>query len=63
MVTRREHRRKGAATHVLHSLACWGREHGASEMYLQVMEDNAAALPLYARAGFEKVYQYWYSSK
>ena len=30
-------------------------------MYLQVMENNFPALALYARAGFEKFYQYHYA--
>jgi GNAT superfamily N-acetyltransferase len=62
MVTRKAYRRQGAATQVLHELARWGKEENASKMYLQVMEDNPHGLALYARAGFEFAYQYWYSS-
>jgi ribosomal protein S18 acetylase RimI-like enzyme len=61
MVTHENYRRKGAATQVLHDLAKWGEEQKASQMYLQVMENNPAGLALYAKAGFNFAYQYWYS--
>jgi N-acetylglutamate synthase len=60
MATRPEFRRRGAATAVLHSLARWAQALGAVSMYLQVMYENAAALALYARAGFETLYTYHY---
>ena len=37
MVTREEHRRKGAANHVLNTLAEWGERCNADNIYLQVM--------------------------
>ncbi len=61
MVTHENYRRQGAATQVLHELAKWGEGHKVSQMYLQVMENNPAGLALYAKAGFEFDYQYWYS--
>ena len=63
MVTREEHRRKGAAVQILYTLAQWGERYNAENIYLQVMENNPNALTLYAKAGFEKLYQYWYSQK
>jgi len=63
MVTREEHRRKGAANHVLNTLAMWGKQENAESIYLQVMENNPNALELYGKTGFEKLYQYWYSQK
>jgi N-acetylglutamate synthase len=60
MATRPEFRRRGAATAVLGSLAHWGRRHGARQAFLQVMEDNHAALSLYARLGFRTFYSYHY---
>jgi ribosomal protein S18 acetylase RimI-like enzyme len=60
MATCPEFRRQGAATAVLHALARWGERHGASHAYLQVMDDNAPARNLYARAGFETLYPYHY---
>lgn len=63
MVTQQAYRRQGAAVHVLHALATWGKQHNTENMYLQVMEDNPNALALYAKAGFEKRYTYWYSQR
>jgi N-acetylglutamate synthase len=60
MATRPEFRRRGAATAVLHALARWGERQGATGAYLQVMDDNAPARSLYARAGFETLYHYHY---
>jgi ribosomal protein S18 acetylase RimI-like enzyme len=60
MATCAEHRRRGAATAVLHALAGWGQRHGATGAYLQVMEDNAGARSLYARVGFTTLYPYHY---
>jgi ribosomal protein S18 acetylase RimI-like enzyme len=61
MATHPNYRRQGAATTILGALANWGSDHGADQMYLQVMENNPPALALYARAGFEKLYQYYYA--
>lgn len=60
MATRAQFRRQGAATAVLHALAKWSRHHQATQMYLQVMENNAPARALYARASFETLYHYHY---
>ncbi len=48
MGTRPGHRRRGAATAVLHTLAGWAVEQDAPRLYLQVEEANAAARDLYA---------------
>jgi GNAT superfamily N-acetyltransferase len=60
MGTRREVRRRGAATAVVHALACWADRHAATRMYLQVEAANDGARQLYARAGFETAYRYHY---
>ena len=60
MGTRREARRRGAATSVLHALARWGHSRGAARMYLQVEVTNDGARQLYTRAGFETAYRYHY---
>jgi ribosomal protein S18 acetylase RimI-like enzyme len=60
MATRPEWRRRSAATGVLHALAHWGEQHAATQMYLQVREDNAGARALYARAGLATLYYYHY---
>jgi GNAT superfamily N-acetyltransferase len=60
MGTRREARRRGAATAVVHALACWAERRAAPRMYLQVEAANDGARQLYARAGFETAYRYHY---
>lgn len=60
MMTHPDIRRQGIATAVLHALARWGRSQGASQAYLQVMENNEKARPLYNRAGFSTQYHYHY---
>jgi GNAT superfamily N-acetyltransferase len=60
MGTRREVRRRGAATAVVHALACWAQRHSVSRMYLQVEAANDGARQLYTRAGFETAYRYHY---
>ncbi|HEY3291772.1 MAG TPA: GNAT family N-acetyltransferase [Anaerolineae bacterium] len=51
-------RQRGVATAILRTLANWGTEHDAAQMYLQVMLSNPAALAAYARAGFTTQYTY-----
>lgn len=60
MATQPEFRRQGAATAILRALAEWSQQQQATQMYLQVMEDNTPALALYARIGFETLYHYHY---
>lgn len=60
MATLSAFRRQGAGAAVLRSLAEWGRQQGAEQVYLQVTEANLGARPLYARAGFETLYTYHY---
>jgi GNAT superfamily N-acetyltransferase len=59
MRTLSEHRRRGAARAILHASARWAAER-ASLMYLQVEEDNAAAIALYSSEGFVRRYGYYY---
>jgi GNAT superfamily N-acetyltransferase len=60
MGTRRDARRRGAATSILHALARWGHGRDAARMYLQVEAMNDGARQLYTRAGFEMAYRYHY---
>ncbi len=53
-------RGKGTARAVLAALADWAGSHEAHGMYLQVERDNAPALRLYDRAGFDEVCGYHY---
>ena len=55
-----EHRRRGLASRILEELLDWAAERGATTAYLQVREDNAAALALYRRLGFEPHHSYAY---
>lgn len=60
MATLPRARGHGAARAVLGALSGWARAAGADRLYLQVERDNAAALRLYARAGFREVCRYHY---
>lgn len=53
-------RRRGAARAILRTLTLWAQLYDANQAYLQVMESNTAARPLYASLGFETLYHYHY---
>ena len=55
MATRAEARRQGGADAVLRSLEAWAADQGVKTLALQVVADNAAAVPLYTRLGFAPV--------
>jgi ribosomal protein S18 acetylase RimI-like enzyme len=59
MATRRDVRRRGVATAVLHALAQAASD-DASSAYLQVEVDNDGAQACYARASFTREYGYHY---
>jgi ribosomal protein S18 acetylase RimI-like enzyme len=54
------HRRRGLAVAVMQALCEWARAASASRMWLQVAEQNAAALGLYRRLGFTPHHRYVY---
>jgi ribosomal protein S18 acetylase RimI-like enzyme len=54
------HRRRGAASALLRTLAIWAQLYAARYAYLQVMEENQAAQALYRRTGFTTLYHYHY---
>jgi GNAT superfamily N-acetyltransferase len=54
------HRRQGLGHSFTASLIAWGRSKGATRAYLQVVEDNNAAIAMYEQLGFRHVYSYWY---
>ncbi len=53
-------RKRGAATAIIRALMKWGQTFGAVQTYLQVVPQNTAAMNLYAKLGFKKLYQYHY---
>lgn len=60
MRTIRAQRGRGLGRAVLVELASWAVGRGARHLYLQVEQDNPAALALYGRAGFSSRYAYHY---
>jgi N-acetylglutamate synthase len=54
------YRRRGIARAIMARIGRWGREHGASWVYLQVGSDNVAAKALYGRLGFALDHHYRY---
>ena len=53
-------RRRGLGLAVMAALVEWGGELGATTAYLQVLDDNLAALALYERLGFRTHHRYCY---
>ena len=55
-----ERRGQGLGTAILHASLRWAKLKGARKAWVQVEADNAAALALYRRAGFQNAYEYSY---
>lgn len=53
-------RRCGLGRQLMRGLAEWGAARGASQVYLQVAEDNTAAIAMYDRLGFVTHHRYHY---
>lgn len=60
LVTDPQQRNKGYGAKLVAGMLRWAQEHSAADAYLQVMASNAPARHLYAKLGFQEVYQYWY---
>ncbi len=56
-------RRQGAAAQLLRALSSWAAGEGARTLWLQVLEDNAPALALYRKAGFDVLSRCHYRQK
>jgi len=54
------YRRRGLGTAVLQGLARWGGARGGRRTYLEVVEENAAALAAYSALGYREAYRYRY---
>ena len=63
IVTDSAYRRQGHARQLIEALLGWAVCQDAHTAYLQVMQNNAPALNLYAGLGFREVYSYWYRVK
>jgi len=63
IVTLAAQRRRGHARQLIGDMLGWAAARGAHGAYLQVMQNNEAALALYERLGFGERYPYWYRVK
>lgn len=63
MVTAADFRGHGLATAIVTVLSNWALQCGASHAFLQVNDDNAAALAVYRKFGFDTRYTYHYRAR
>jgi len=57
------YRRRGLGTALLQGLARWSGPLGGRRTYLEVVEENAAAMATYSRLGYAEAYRYRYLTK
>lgn len=60
IVVAEAYRRQGHGRQLIANLLQFARASGVKKAYLQVMTDNIPAIRLYAKLGFQEIYQYWY---
>jgi ribosomal protein S18 acetylase RimI-like enzyme len=60
IAVRSEFRGRGLGRDLTRALMAWGREQGAAEAYLQVLNTNGRAIKLYESLGFRAAYGYHY---
>lgn len=63
LVTDERYRRQGLATRIISAILSWAADQGAHGTYLQVMANNAPAITLYSKMGYQPCYRYWYRVK
>lgn len=56
-------RRRGFGEQLVLNILDWGKSVGAHYSLLQVVQQNEAAINLYAKLGFTEIYNYWYRVK
>jgi ribosomal protein S18 acetylase RimI-like enzyme len=56
-------RGKGYGLELCESLLSASKDHGAYMAYLQVVQNNHAAVNLYTKIGYKTIYPYWYRVK
>ncbi|MDG0810083.1 GNAT family N-acetyltransferase [Cohnella rhizosphaerae] len=54
------YRNRGLGGRLVGQILRWGQSRGAHTSYLQVADGNLPAQRLYAKLGYEKLYDYWY---
>jgi len=60
IVTHPSYRHQGYGRQIVGQILAWGKEQGAKNAYLQVIQSNTIAIELYQSFGFKEFYQYWY---
>ena len=63
METKPQSRRRGIARAIAGHMALWAQEQGATDWYLQVFHDNAAARSFFETFGFTTHHTYEYRRK
>lgn len=63
IVTDMNHRRNGFGMQLLLNILHWGISAGAKYSFLQVVQQNDAAIGLYTKLGYREIYKYWYRMK
>jgi ribosomal protein S18 acetylase RimI-like enzyme len=60
IVTHSDHRNRGYGTELISGMLSWAISEGAETAYVQVVAENAPAIRLYNKLGYEQGYEYHY---
>ena len=63
IVTQEGYRKQGFGEQLVLHLLQWGRLQGATQSFLQVLQQNEPAMRLYQKLGYKIAYPYWYRIK